>query len=85
LAHIQRDAAECNADDVVGIKTYVYSLGSGIIEFLAIGTAVKKMPGVQTTSEYLMPQAVMHDKETFINVAETLRGQNLNDGHSTGS
>lgn len=85
LAHIQRDAAECNADDVVGIKTYVYSLGSGIIEFLAIGTAVKKMPGVQTTSEYLMPQAVMHDKETFINVAETLRGQNLNDGNSTGS
>ena len=80
LAHISRDAAECGADDVVGIKTYVYSLGNGIIEFLAIGTAVKKMPGITTKSEFLPPQAVMQDKETFINVAETLRGQNLSEG-----
>ncbi len=85
LAHIARDAAECQADDVVGIKTYVYSLGSGIIEFLAIGTAVKKMPGVSTISENLPPQAVMRDKDTFLNTAETLRGQNLNEARKMGS
>ncbi len=79
LHHISRDADECSADDVVGIKTYVYSLGNGIVEFLAIGTAVKKMPGVTTLSENLPPQAVMQDKDTFINTAETLRGQNLNE------
>ncbi len=85
LHHIAADAAECNADDVVGIKTYVYSLGSGIIEFLAIGTAVKKIPGVKTVSENLPPQAVMSDKVTFINTAETLQGQNLNAAKKSGA
>ena len=85
LAHMAKDADECGADDVVGIKTYVYSLGSGIIEFLAIGTAVKKMPGVQTLSDHLPPQAVMRDKDTFINTAETLRGQNLNAAQKSGA
>jgi uncharacterized protein YbjQ (UPF0145 family) len=78
LHHIAEDAAACGADEVVGIKTYVYSLGSGIIEFLALGTAVKKVPGAATLSESLPPQAVMRDKDTFINTAETLRGQDLN-------
>jgi uncharacterized protein YbjQ (UPF0145 family) len=77
LHHIAQDAAACGADDVVGIKTYVYSLGSGIIEFLAIGTAIKKFPGVKTESELLPAQAIMADKDTFINTAETLRSNNL--------
>ena len=80
LQHIAKDAEDCGADDVVGIKTYVYALGSGIIEFLAIGTAVKKMPGAKTLSEQLPPQAVMSDKVTFINTAEILQGKNLNSG-----
>ncbi len=84
LEHIAKDASECGADDVVGIKTYVYSLGSGIIEFLAIGTAVKKMPGVGTLSENLPPQAVMSDKVTFVNTAEALRSNNLNAGQKAG-
>ena len=79
LHHIMRDAAECGADDVVGIKTYVYSLGSGVIEFMAIGTAVKKIPGFKTDSENLPPQAVMRDKDTFINTAEMSIGVNLNE------
>jgi uncharacterized protein YbjQ (UPF0145 family) len=80
LHHISEDAIACGADDVVGIKTYVYSLGSGVIEFLAIGTAVRKFPEVTTVSEHLIPQAVMRDKDTFLNSAEALRGQNLNSG-----
>ncbi|MGV3618856.1 MAG: heavy metal-binding domain-containing protein [Fimbriimonas sp.] len=79
LHHIAADAAACGADDVVGIKTYVYSLGSGIIEFLAIGTAVKKMPGVATLSDSLPAQAVMRDRDTFINTAEKVRGRDLNE------
>ncbi len=84
LHHISEDAASCGADDVVGIKTYVYALGGGIIEFLAIGTAVKKMPGVTTVSETLPPQAVMRDKDTFINTAEKMIGRNLNDAQKGG-
>lgn len=39
---INDEAASIGADDVVGVKTYVYQLGNGLVEFLAIGTAVKK-------------------------------------------
>lgn len=70
IAHITRDARNSGADLVVGIKTYVYQLGSGIIEFMAIGTAVKKFPGITTTSTTLIPQAIISDRDTFINTAE---------------
>lgn len=80
LAKLMEHATLAGADDVIGIKTYVYSLGSGIIEFLAIGTAVKKMDGLKTDHDYLPPQAVMSDKDTFINVADTMIGNNLNEG-----
>ena len=79
IERIRRDANACGADDVVGIKTNVYQLGSGIIEFLAIGTAVKKIPGVRTYSDTLPPQAIIRDKDTFINTAETAIGTNLNE------
>jgi len=79
LSHIQADAAYYGADDVVGIKTYVYELGGGMIEFMAIGTAVKKIPGLTTLSDSLPPQAVMTDKNTFVNLAEKQQGVNLND------
>jgi len=78
IAKIAQDAKACNADDVVGIKTNVYQLGNGIIEFLAIGTAVKKMPGLATLSPTLPPQAIIKDKDTFVNTAETALGSNLN-------
>ena len=78
LKHITGDARRCGADQVVGIKTYVYNLGGGIIEFLAIGTAVKQMPGVQTASEHLLPQAIIRDQDTFINTAETTSITSLN-------
>ncbi len=80
LHRMMEHAVAAGADDVVGIKTYVYSLGSGIIEFLAIGTAVKKLPGLKTVSDALPPQAVMSDKDTFINLADQRIGMNLNDG-----
>lgn len=78
LARIAEDANKCKADKVVGIKTYVYQLGSGIIEFMAIGTAVKKMDGVGTLSKMLLPQAIIKDRDTFINTAEWSVGTQLN-------
>jgi uncharacterized protein YbjQ (UPF0145 family) len=79
LRRIRAEAELIGADDVVGIKTYVYNLGSGLIEFMAIGTAVKKMPEVKTLTDFLPPQAVIKDKDTFFNAAEMLRGANLNE------
>ena len=79
LGKIMTQAQECGADDVVGVKTYVYQLGSGLIEFMAIGTAVKRMPNLKTLSSVLIPQAIMADKDTFFNTAEVAMGTNLNE------
>jgi uncharacterized protein YbjQ (UPF0145 family) len=78
ISHIARDAVACGADDVVGIKTNVYQLGNGMIEMLAIGTAVKKVPQLTTLSENLPPQAIICDHDTFVNTAEQVLGTNLN-------
>ncbi|MGZ3687008.1 MAG: heavy metal-binding domain-containing protein [Bdellovibrionota bacterium] len=66
LARIERDAEECGADEVLGVKTRVYDLGGGLVEFMAIGTAVKKVSGVTTKTDALPPQAIIQDRETFV-------------------
>lgn len=77
LSKVQAQAEEIGADDVLGIKTYVYDIGGGVIEFLAIGTAVKKMDGVSTKSQQLPPQAIITDKDTFIDTANYSYGTSL--------
>jgi hypothetical protein len=81
LSKLAEDAKACGADDVVGIKCHVYQLspGGAVIEFLAIGTAVKKMPGLTTVTDFLPAQAVIRDKDTFINTAEMALGKDLNE------
>lgn len=71
LSMISEDSLGSGADDVVGVKTYVYDLGGGVIELLAIGTAIKKMPGLGTKSSNLIPQAIIKDVETFTNKVPT--------------
>jgi uncharacterized protein YbjQ (UPF0145 family) len=78
LSIINKEADEIGADEVVGVKTYVYQLGNGIIEFLAIGTAVKKIPGLKNNSDHLEPQAFTTDWDTFVNTAEMSFGVDLN-------
>lgn len=65
LAIITDEAKAIGADDVVGVKTYVYQLGNGLVEFLAIGTAVKKSTTIKTETPQLPPQAIVVDTETF--------------------
>ncbi|HUC87725.1 MAG TPA: heavy metal-binding domain-containing protein [Candidatus Binatia bacterium] len=78
LKKVQQQAAEIGADDVLGIKTYIYQLGGDVIEFLAIGTAVKRVNGIVTRSDQIPPQAIIRDKTTFINTADTSYNTNLN-------
>lgn len=66
LSRIHRDAEACGADLVVGVKTRIFDLGGGLVEFMAIGTAVKKVDGVQTSSDHLPPQAIIRDRDTFV-------------------
>lgn len=74
LNKVKQQASEIGADDVLGIKTYIYDLGAGLIEFLALGTAVKRLDGLTTRSVQLPPQAIIRDKDTFVNLADSAYG-----------
>ncbi len=65
LAHIEKEADEIGADAVIGVKVYIYEIGNGFVEVMAIGTAVKKMTGLSTHSPALIPQAIIRDRSTF--------------------
>ena len=69
LARIEVEAEKCGADEVIGVKTRVYDLGGGLVEFMVIGTAVKKFAGAATKTEALFPQAIIQDRETFVDVS----------------
>jgi uncharacterized protein YbjQ (UPF0145 family) len=77
LKKVQSQAKAVGADMVLGIKTYIYQLGGDLIEFLAIGTAVKRMDGITPQSSQLPPQAIIRDKDTFVNTAEVSFGTTL--------
>ncbi len=62
---ISAEANAIGADDVVGIKTHIHEFGN-LIEFMAIGTAIKHQPDLTTQSPALPPQAIMKDKDTWI-------------------
>ena len=78
LQKISQQAADCGADDVVGIKTYISDLGGGIIELMAIGTAVKKSNDIKPLSPTLLTQAVIKDQQTFFKSVDTSMGISLN-------
>jgi uncharacterized protein YbjQ (UPF0145 family) len=65
LGLIRREAEDLGADAVVGTKLFVHEIGSQIVEVLAIGTAIKRHPGMSTQTSQLIPQAVIRDRDTF--------------------
>jgi len=77
LGKVRQQASSIGADDVVGVKTYIYDLGGGLIEFLAIGTAVKKTDSAKTKTDMLPAQVIIRDKDTFWNAAESSYGVSL--------
>lgn len=83
ILQIAKEADACGADEVVGIKTFISQLGSNMIEFMAVGTAAKKIEGIKTISEQLPPQALVRDEDTVIKPARTagFAGKNLNSGN----
>ena len=71
---LQAAAQKCNADEVIGVKTRVYDMGGGLVEIMAIGTAVKRVPGLTTKQQILPAQAIIQDRETFV---EASRGDSV--------
>ncbi|MEO8673680.1 MAG: heavy metal-binding domain-containing protein [Tahibacter sp.] len=66
MSRLKAEADSIGADTVVGVKTFIHHIGSGLIEFLAIGTALKKVSGVGVQTPELPAQAILHDKDTWI-------------------
>jgi uncharacterized protein YbjQ (UPF0145 family) len=62
---IKDEAARIGADDVMGIKTHIHEFGN-LIEFMAVGTAVKKLPGAKPATPLLPVQAIIRDRDTWI-------------------
>lgn len=62
---IRAEAEAIGADDVVGIKAHIHEHGN-LLEFMAIGTAVKRYDGVGTVTPTLPPQAIIKDKDTWV-------------------
>jgi uncharacterized protein YbjQ (UPF0145 family) len=64
---IQREAAQLNAEEVVGIKTYIVELGPSLVEIFAVGTALRQQSGMSVQTPALPPQAIIRDKDTWVN------------------
>ena len=80
---ITDEARSIGADDVVGIKTHIHEFG-GLIEFMAIGTAIKRQAGLTTESEALPPQAIIKDKDTWISDSSQLFKTQTSQTHASG-
>jgi uncharacterized protein YbjQ (UPF0145 family) len=68
---IRDEASAIGADDVIGIQTHVHELG-GLLEFMAIGTAVRRFDELNTITDALPPQAIIRDKDTWISPQQGL-------------
>jgi uncharacterized protein YbjQ (UPF0145 family) len=77
---IKNEAAALGAEEVVGIKTYIVELGSSLIEIFAVGTAVRKLQGMTVNTPALPAQAIVRDKDTWLNGSGALEIQSLRAG-----
>ena len=66
LDRLKAEADSIGAEEVVGVKTYIIEIGQGLIEFMAIGTAVQKVSGMGTHTQMMPAQAIVHDKDTWM-------------------
>jgi uncharacterized protein YbjQ (UPF0145 family) len=66
INRLKAEADALGAEDVVGVKTYIAEIGGSLVEFMAIGTAVKRYPGVKVPATALPVQAIIRDRDTWI-------------------
>jgi uncharacterized protein YbjQ (UPF0145 family) len=79
LAHIRNEAEALEAEGVIGIKVFVYEIGRGLVEVMAIGTAIRRNHSVATHSEQLIPQAIIRDRDTFFDDAAPTKAGTVKD------
>ena len=65
LEGLTREALECGAEQVIGHCMVERRIGPGLIEYIAVGTAVRTQEGMAPRSENLIPQAAVSERDTF--------------------
>ena len=59
---------------MIGIKIFINEIGAGLVEVMAIGTAIRTHSSVGTHSDQLIPQAIIRDRDTFFEQAQVVPG-----------
>jgi len=66
IGRLKSEADALGAEEVIGVKTYISELGGHLVELLAVGTAMKKVPGMGVLTASLPAQAIVEDKDTWV-------------------
>jgi uncharacterized protein YbjQ (UPF0145 family) len=77
---LKNEAAAVGAEEVIGIKTYIVELGSSLVEIFAVGTAIRKLEGMAVKTAMLPAQAIIRDKDTWLNGSSGFEIQTLRAG-----
>jgi hypothetical protein len=61
---VRKEAESIGAERVIGNRLMIQEIGSGLVEVVAIGTAVSRADFTRPVSPVLIPQAVISDKSS---------------------
>jgi uncharacterized protein YbjQ (UPF0145 family) len=65
LELLRGEATRIGAERVIGNKLRIVELSPGLIEIMAIGTAVRRVDGMAPASPALIPQAIIVERDTI--------------------
>lgn len=65
LAALRREAMSYGADQVIGIKLLIRDISYGMVEVVAVGTAVRRAPDMEPKTAALIPQATIVDRDSL--------------------
>ncbi len=65
LELIRREAQHIGAERVIGNRLMIRELSAGLIEVIAIGTAVRRLQSIAPATEVLIPQALTASKQSL--------------------
>jgi uncharacterized protein YbjQ (UPF0145 family) len=77
---LRNEAAALGAEEVIGIKTYIVELGASLVEIFAVGTAIRQLPGMGVKTPALPAQAIIRDRDTWVNGSSAFEIQSLRAG-----
>jgi uncharacterized protein YbjQ (UPF0145 family) len=62
---LRKEATRLGAERVIGANLHIRELSPGLIEVVAVGTAVRPAPEMAPETPNLIPQAIITDREVF--------------------